>query len=768
MSRKVRQVCLWLVLGAVCVMAGMTTSPALAAQADKVLVVNVSGAMAQYDPADSLRALLPSHGRSAVPAAEAGAFLATPEGEPLQGCKSVDCMSVLGKGVGADLVITLRLSQMGGGGSVMLIAIDPRRASIVGRSSAPALSWDKIGVSMAVEKALASLASDLDAAAEAEEAPPVKKIALVPAGPAAPATIVPQTPSADAAAGAGAGEQTEAMPEEVPLEEAPAAVPPATPPVPETPVEPVPEVAVEPLPEELPPEPAPEEDDSSATRLKIKGELTTIGPLGIVVPNNRAGIALGYRQIYAIHYIYISPALDMHFFDDDFAFGFEIPINLEIFNGRFDASDLQGGETIGFGNAGNIRTEDWDEWHDYFRVIRYIRYGQKEDKFYLNINRDMANTMGHGFLLRRYLPNHELSCYRVSMAMDAYGDYVGFQLYTNDITSYKVNGLLLFVKPFAFIDNLVARSFSLGISTVFDRQAPIYLDLGDVSSHNRLISLYDGYVLGQDVDIEMKVMRNDHVDGKVYGDFAWLMPFKGPDPSSQERDILDTQYNGGWQNTDFDGGWGTTLGTLWRFNMGTDLVHAMRLRAEYRLFTDNYQPSYFDTFYEIQKYQFISETYGSVNKSASQDVSRNIIPSKYYDVFTRDEGTLRHGGMLEFTYSMVDYFGFTLAYEGATGDNQNKFLAHIEVPALSWLRLSATYYKWNFSSIEGMFDLTQSNAVLITAARIHPLPLLYFNLGLRKAIQPSSVYIGQMDSAYGVYMDIEFSWEWGIKGEDDE
>ena len=263
---------------------------------------------------------------------------------------------------------------------------------------------------------------------------------------------------------------------------------------------------------------APEDDDSSASMLKLKGELTTIGPLNIVIPNNRAGIALGYRQIYAIHYIYISPALDMHFFDDKFAFGFEIPINLEIFNGRFDAEDLKGGETIGFGNAGHIRTADWDEWQDYFRVIRYIRYGHKEDKFYLNINRDMANTLGHGFLLRRYLPNHELSSYRVSMAMDAYSDYVGFQLYTNDITAYKVNGLLLFVKPFAFLDNLAAKSFSLGVSAVFDRQAPIYLDLGDVDDHNRLISLYDGYVLGMDVDAEIKVMRDDMFDGKLYAD----------------------------------------------------------------------------------------------------------------------------------------------------------------------------------------------------------------------------------------------------------
>ena len=46
-------------------------------------------------------------------------------------------------------------------------------------------------------------------------------------------------------------------------------------------------------------------------------------------------------------------------------------------------------------------------------------------------------------------------------------------------------------------------------------------------------------------------------------------------------------------------------GHLLRLNVGRNPLHALRIRLEYRNYDPNYLPSYFDTLYEIQRYQYL-------------------------------------------------------------------------------------------------------------------------------------------------------------------
>ncbi len=736
-----------------------------------VLVINLSGPIDNFDPALAAVPSIESNGAKPIPISTVEAFLSKPENARLKNCKSVECMSELARALHADYVLSIRArTPKNKPAKISLMLIDPRKESIIQRFNGTAKNTAPTAIGILLDEAISDISANWQISGEPASTNERSTKAETPTEQAQPQpqTTEPAKPEQNLANDVHPiPDTTDSTTQETePTNSA------QTEPEPNTNTEQMPAPANEPALEETTKEPEDmeadkdsdeekEEEHSSSSKLAWRGDLTTIGPLDVIIPDNRVGIAVGYRRMFAIHYLYVAPVVDLHFFDDQFAFSLDLPLNFELFDSRIDMEKASSGESIGFEHAGRLRPEDWDEWRDYFKIIHYIRYGHKEDKFYFNINRDMANTLGHGFLLRRYIPSHEISYYRLSMAMDAYNDYAGFQLYTNDLTSFDVSGALVFIKPFAiFSDNTFLRSISFGYTAVVDRDAPIYLDPGDVDEYGRFIVLDDGIVLGHDIDMEMKLYRGENLDIKFYLDYAMLMPFKGSDPSKANEQLLDSYSDlfGDWRNRSFDGGWGFTFGTLWRLSWGDSLLQAIRIRAEGRYFTDNYSPSYFDALYELQKWKFISEEYPAQG-IASEEATGEVVPTKFVDVFTRS-GDNHFGGLFEFSYAIKEYFGMTIATEGATGEDQSKFLAHVEVPALSFLRLSATYYKWNYSDWSSLFSLTDSNAILISAARVHPLPLLYFNVGFRKTLKPSDKRISRMENTFDMRIDVEFSWEW--------
>ncbi len=463
-----------------------------------------------------------------------------------------------------------------------------------------------------------------------------------------------------------------------------------------------------------------------------KGELTTIGPLEIIPLNDRAGVVLGYRRLGFNHYAHIEPQVDLRFFPDDITkdsklrLGFGIPLNLQIFsgedqddNGKLDKFDIK------------IRSEDWDNWRDFFQVIRYIQFGRKEDNLYLNINRVYAASLGHGIIMKRYLPNLDYFQTRVSGEFDAYSKYGGVELYTNDITRANIVGGLFFLKPGSFFsDSWMAESFSLGFTYMTDWDAPNTVVSNRRNSDNSYI--YDStdiHFFG--VDAELKVVRwpveQPKVDVKVYADYTkWL-------------------HNGA----------GVSLGLLGRFNLYSKIRQAMRLRVEFRTFQDNYTPSYFDSFYEIAKFKWFSQNKPANNKSTTDYTAT----SKYLEFHNRPSDWEHFGAYVEFSYALLDYVGFTLAFDGANGKDNGNFLLHLEIPATKYFQISATYYKVNVDSAKNVFDPTADNTMFIALARLRPVQLLSFQFGIRKTVQPSARYFPNLESVWDVKADLDLSWE---------
>ncbi len=466
-----------------------------------------------------------------------------------------------------------------------------------------------------------------------------------------------------------------------------------------------------------------------------KGNLTTIGPLEIIPRDNRVGVVTGYRRLAFTHYVHVEPQVDLRFFPDDVTkesnlrLGFGIPLNLEIFAGE----DRNNDENIDkWDNAGIPRKEDWDSWRDYFQLIRYIQYGRKEDNLYVNINRTYSASVGHGLVMKRYIPNLDYFTTRVSAEVDAYSRYGGGELYIGDITRYNLIGGLLFLKPGSFFsDNWMAESLSFGVHYTTDWDAPESVLANRANDDGSYI--YDSaaaHFVG--ADVELKVVKwpvnRPEVDVKTYFDFTnWV-----------------------------GNGSGFALGALGRFNLYTEIRQAFRARVEFRGYQDNYTPSYFDPFYEIMKYKWFSQSRPATSKTATA----TDIKTKYTE-FSNRPGDWKHfGAYLEFSYALLDYVGLTIAFDEASGSDNGNFLFHVEVPATKYFQIAATYYKVNVNSAKNVFDPTSDNTMLIALARLRPIQLLAFQFGIRKTLQPSVYrYFPNLESVWDLKADLDISWE---------
>ena len=544
---------------------------------------------------------------------------------------------------------------------------------------------------------------------------------------------------------------------------------------------------VEPLPSEKVPEPKPtpakapdkkksaasppKEDASAAEDNKpkfVKGELSALlGTSKLVTTNNRVGLRLGWQQIDLMHYLTINPELDLRF--GKLTFGLGVPLALEIFDGNL----LEGDDwKAGFSGAGSFRTKDWDEWQEYARFIRYLTYGRKEDNIYASLSQFGSNTLGHGALMRRYSVNIDPDSTRVAGQFDMYNDYAGFEIMTNSIVSWDLFGALAFVKPLSFfMDHPIARSLSIGFTYAADRDAPVFVRTRAPEGANPALPFWvegdsrpavDGstYLHAMGVDLEIKLLKTDSLDLKPFVDFSWMMPTT-PD---------------GLDSLDPEGGNGFTFGLLGRFNLGSDPVHAFRVIGEFRSFSANYQPGYFDSFYEVQKY-FMDQHYARVGEETCASLRPNdptqrcLPPTKFNELFVNRKGQDRRlGYYLEFNYSIVEKMSLTLALEGSNADRGNHFLAHLEVPALSWLQFFVTYHQRSMDSLGDLFSMDAADKIIFAALRLRILPFLFINFRYTHTLMFSEgngdLNADGLEDAYRLYQpshawmgDIEFGWE---------
>lgn len=131
-----------------------------------------------------------------------------------------------------------------------------------------------------------------------------------------------------------------------------------------------------------------------------------------------------------------------------------------------------------FDEKGQIRKEDWDQWQDYMDKIYYIRYGKKNDPFYIRIGGLDYTYIGYANIVNGYsnmvqYPSRkryggELSFYIPSEKLGG-KPRLGAELFFNDVKEVIVESP---VKPAIVFGSRVyyrpIRHFELGVSLAGD------------------------------------------------------------------------------------------------------------------------------------------------------------------------------------------------------------------------------------------------------------------------------------------------------------
>ena len=493
-----------------------------------------------------------------------------------------------------------------------------------------------------------------------------------------------------------------------------------------------------------------------------KGEIANIGANEIISPYNSAGLAAGVKLMDDALYLVITPKFSMHFDklikepvsekELDLIFGFHVPLNVRLVNTDINNND----------HSVRFRSEDWDEWQDYLKILRYFQIGTSEDNLYLSIGSNFAQTIGHGTILKRYIPNHDSTFSTLSAKLNWYFDYGGFEALLGDVARGNIFGGLVFLKPFAGIGNYHARSASFGYSFVADRNAPTklkyekyydydpdeYLNGKDsrlprisVDSKGRPIVEDDEFLYMQGIDFEIKLFKNEKVDIKTFADYSWF-----------KKDFV----KGGF-----------TFGLLGRFNLDQKNQHALRVQLEGRAHHDSYLPSFFDTFYDVERMEMMTNIYG---KSNFQPDGR----SKYWHLMNDSDDKFVGSFYGELSYSFKTWIAVSVGYEKLM--DSSSLFAHLELPDLWILKMMVSYYKRGFGSAKELFSDSHVSSLFRGVVRLQILPFLYINgyagkhwtFWNAKNPRPHDNLEGHYISSWDLGADIEFGWEWGRSGKEDK
>ncbi|HET6345168.1 MAG TPA: hypothetical protein VFH51_09550, partial [Myxococcota bacterium] len=430
-------------------------------------------------------------------------------------------------------------------------------------------------------------------------------------------------------------------------------------------------------------------------RVPLHGELAQVGLRTLVNPYSYWAVGLGTAFLDSRLYAAVSPGFAIY--RERWSLALHAPLNLL-------GAELEG-RKVRYGGL-RVRREDWADRSNYLKVIRFLNIGHKEDPFFASVSSLQPLSMGHGLLLNRYQGNITLDQSNTSATIDLSNHIAGAQALVNDLTfQNRIVGGLAFVKPAFFAEALPLRTLSVGVETVADLRAPRCVRRGAAAGNPCVRGT--GNVAGKDpytsVSLDETFVNSDPNTGRYVVDTATVQALGASLETKiyQQPEVGDIKAYATWHTfINAGGGAGSAVGLLGRFNLGEGWIHALRLRTEYRTFTDGFLPSYFDTTYEANKYE-----YGFGN-SAYQ-----VTPTKYQAIFgdpkngfARPSIGRRHGFRVDAQWALFKggrtgkRLALAAGIEDSTGPNDSSMYLHLELPAFHALQLFVTYLHLNEAS----------------------------------------------------------------------
>jgi hypothetical protein len=212
---------------------------------------------------------------------------------------------------------------------------------------------------------------------------------------------------------------------------------------------------------------------------------------------------------------------------------------------------------------GELRDADWNNTYDYFRILRYIRYGTKRrTPVYARLGTLSTARLGHGFIMNYYTNEASYDDRKIGLEFDWRFGLWGFESVVSNFDRLEIVGGRAYVQPLKQILTVpFVRNIMFGATLVTD----------DDPDGTR--STDDGVTIGG-LDVELPLLRKGPFFSSIYSDFAKIDNFGSGVAVGVELGLLKV---GGLLN--------------------------LYSKLERRFLGKNFLPSYFDPFYEVQRFQ---------------------------------------------------------------------------------------------------------------------------------------------------------------------
>ncbi|MBK8945850.1 MAG: hypothetical protein IPM32_11355 [Ignavibacteriae bacterium] len=242
---------------------------------------------------------------------------------------------------------------------------------------------------------------------------------------------------------------------------------------------------------------------------------------------------------------------------------------------------------LDFDKNGKLRNENFNETSDYLSLIRYVRYGQKSDPFYLRLGALDFATIGHGSIMYLYNNSPSFDSRKVGLEFNIDFNFYGVEAVYSTFAESGIIGLRTYTRPLLATeigDVPIIGAFEIGATytTDFNKNAGVievnYNPENDEYKSTKNLGATE--IIG--FDFSLPLLRTSIVNSDIYYDYAEILDF----------------------------GNGRSAGIILDF-YGLGLVD-VRTKLERRWNGVNYLPSYFNSFYELERFQ-INETSHSVN-----------------------------------------------------------------------------------------------------------------------------------------------------------
>ncbi len=222
---------------------------------------------------------------------------------------------------------------------------------------------------------------------------------------------------------------------------------------------------------------------------------------------------------------------------------------------------------------GNIRKENFNELSDYLSIIRYIRYGEKHDPVYIKLGALDYYTLGHGSILSQYNNSPSIDSRKIGLVADMDFGNAGFESIYSTFAEAGVTAIRVYVRPLRFTslsDIPILGNLEVGASYAVDFNKYS----GIIISPSTLAATDKGRMQIAGLDLGLPIISTSMLNLQLYSDYTKIINY----------------------------GSGIATGIKLDVN-GLGILNASA-KLERRFNQSQYIPSYFNSLYEIQRYQF--------------------------------------------------------------------------------------------------------------------------------------------------------------------